>query len=229
MPWTRRPMTLVGLLLALLATAAAPVAAATADSHGGARARAARPNIVLVMTDDQSTDLVPYMPQVLRMQREGATFSRYFVTDSLCCPSRASMLTGRYPHDTGVLNNTAPLGGFDSFLFHGDERHTYATSLHAAGYRTAYLGKYLNGYRPRSRHVPRGWSTWVGFGNAYSGFDYTMDINGRIARRGTDPEYYVTDVLARRSVRFIDQAAKAKVKRPFLLAIAPFAPHHPYT
>src|SRR3954466_11354254 len=141
-------------LIALLLTFAFPAAAAAQT----------RPNIVFVLTDDLSWNLVPYMPQVQQLQREGMTFERYVVTDSLCCPSRASILTGRYPHSTGVWGNERPTGGY--FAFRGAEQDdTFAPRLHAAGYRTGLLGKYLNGYhvrRPpgRSSPVPPGWDRW---------------------------------------------------------------------
>ena len=69
---------------------------------------------MFVLTDDLSWNLVPYMPQVQALQREGVTFDRYFVTNSLCCPSRASIFTGRYPHSSGVLTNMPPAGGVSS-------------------------------------------------------------------------------------------------------------------
>src|SRR4051794_11598470 len=109
---------------------------------------AARPNFVFVLTDDLSSDLVPYMREVQALEREGTSFERYVVTDSLCCPSRASIFTGRYPHSTGVIRNQPPAGGFD--VFHAAaEGSTFATSLQSAGYRTALMGKYLNGYMPQ--------------------------------------------------------------------------------
>src|SRR3954468_8936897 len=122
-------------LIALLLTFAFPCVAAAQT----------RPNIVFVLTDDLSWNLVPYMPQVQQLQREGMTFERYVVTDSLCCPSRASILTGRYPHSTGVLKNMGADGGFGAF--HGyEEESTFATALQRRGYRTGLFGKYLNGY-----------------------------------------------------------------------------------
>src|SRR4029079_6692483 len=99
-----------------------------------------RPNIILILTDDLSWDLVQYMPSVQQMQRDGMTFTNYFVTDSLCCPSRASIFTGRYPHNHGVLTNTPPTGGFSAFR-RGAEAETFATSLQGAGYRPSMMGK----------------------------------------------------------------------------------------
>ena len=105
-----------------------------------------RPNIVFVLTDDLSTNLLKFMPHVLAMQRQGMTFKDYFVSDSLCCPSRSSIFTGNFPHDTGIYSNTGKHGGFDQFYARGEAQHTFATALKRAGYRTAMMGKYLNGY-----------------------------------------------------------------------------------
>src|SRR3974377_1270968 len=93
--------TLAMLLLVALATPAAP-----ADQ---------RPNIVFVLTDDLAWNLVEFMPHVVAMQKRGVTFNNYFVTDSLCCPSRSSIFTGRFPHDTGIFRNTGDDGGFMAF------------------------------------------------------------------------------------------------------------------
>src|SRR5436190_18714428 len=87
-------------------------------------AAAKRPNVVFVLTDDLAWNLVRYMPHVQQLQRRGLTFSRYFVTDSLCCPSRSSIFTGRFPHDTGVFTNMAPDGGFQVFHDRGWEAKT---------------------------------------------------------------------------------------------------------
>src|SRR4051794_41804934 len=94
------------------------------------------------------------MPQVRQMQREGMTFTNYFVTDSLCCPPRASIFTGRYPHNHGVLTNTPPIGGFAAFR-HAAQHRTFATVLQNGGYRTSMMGKDLKGYKPGDRGQPR--------------------------------------------------------------------------
>jgi N-acetylglucosamine-6-sulfatase len=108
--------------------------------------RPARPNIVFILTDDLSTNLLRFMPHVEAMQRDGLTFNNYFVSDSLCCPSRSSIFTGNFPHDTRVFNNVGRRGGFRQFYDRGEEEHTFAVALQNAGYRTAMMGKYLNGY-----------------------------------------------------------------------------------
>ena len=206
------------------------IAVGVALAHHGATpdARAAgtkRPNIVFVLTDDLSWNLVQYMPNVQAMQREGTTFSRYFVTDSLCCPSRSSIFTGRFPHTTGVYTNNARDGGYAGFLSHGNEPLTFAAALQRGGYRTAMLGKYLNGYLPRRHGVPPGWSEWDVAGAAYKEFDYVLNQNGRIAHYGDTPQDYLTDVVAGLADAFVRRSAHG----PFLIEVATFAPHAPYT
>ena len=192
-----------------------------------------RPNIVFVLTDDLSWNLVRYMPHVLGMERHGETFSNYYVTDSLCCPSRASILTGRFPHNTKVYSNNAPNGGFIIFHNRGEELHTFATSLQRHGYRTAMMGKYLNGYEPadveegkNTPYVPPGWDEWDVAGDGYPEFNYTLNSDGHLVKYGHAPSEYLTDVLARKSRAFISSSARRHV--PFMLEIATFAPHAPF-
>ena len=189
------------------------------------RPRGTGPNIVFILTDDLAWNLVQYMPHVLAMQKEGVTFANYFVTDSLCCPSRSSIFTGRYPHDTGVFRNTGNDGGYLAFVNRGNDRATFATALSAAGYRTAMLGKYLNGYLPAKHPAAPGWTSWAVAGHAYAEFDYALNQDGRVVQYGRSAADYLTDVLSGIGVRFIRQAADA----PFLIEIATFAPHGPYT
>ena len=199
-----------------------------------------RPNIVFVLTDDLSMDLLPYMPHVLAMERDGLTFKDYFVSDSLCCPSRASIFTGDFPHDTGVFGNFGPAGGFHAFYTHGEENHTFAVALSRAGYPTAMMGKYLNGYletRGQSAdgsianvpgtYVPPGWSQWDVAGWGYPEFNYTLNENGRLYYYGDQASDYLTDVIASQGVDFINRSARTG--RPFFLELATFAPHSPYT
>jgi arylsulfatase A-like enzyme len=188
-------------------------------------AGAKRPNIVFVLADDFSLDLLQYMPNVLKMQKDGATFANYFVTDSLCCPSRSSIFTGRYPHSTGIFKNHGQDGGYHGFLSRGHENVTFATSLLPAGYRTAFLGKYLNGYEPRQHQVPPGWKEWDVAGSAYKNFNYDLRENGNVVHYGNKPTDYLTDVVSAKAVNFIKQAPGT----PFMIEIATFAPHSPYT
>jgi N-acetylglucosamine-6-sulfatase len=194
----------------------------------------AEPNIVLVLTDDLSDDLVPFMPNLLAMQREGTTFTNYTVTDSLCCPSRASILTGNYPHNTHIVKNNGTDGGFKLFHSRGEENSTLATDLKSAGYRTAFYGKYMNEYWPRASfdggktpYVPPGWDEWAAGGDAYKGFDYELNENGKVRKYGSRPQDYLTDVLSAKAQNFITASATAKT--PFLVEVATYTPHLPYT
>jgi N-acetylglucosamine-6-sulfatase len=190
-----------------------------------------KPNIVFILADDESLNLLKYMPRVQEMQRAGTTFSNYFVTDSLCCPSRSSIFTGRYPHNTGIYTNHLPDGGYNLFHSLNGEASTFATDLRSAGYRTALMGKYLNEYLPKSAGkiglIPPGWSEWAVGGNSYSEFNYQLNVNGKVRSHGDSPKDYLTDVIAKRGAAFIDRAVDAK--QPFMLELAPYAPHSPYT
>ena len=193
-----------------------------------------RPNIVFVLTDDLSTNLLRFMPHVLEMQRQGLTFKNYFVSDSLCCPSRASTFTGNFPHDTGIYSNTGKHGGFDQFYARGEEQHTFANALKRAGYRTAMMGKYLNGYMGEkgmpavapATYVPPGWTRWDVAGWGYPEFNYTLNQNGSLHSYGGRPADYLTDVLARNAVGFINNSTAAR--KPFFLEVSTFAPHSPF-
>ncbi len=195
-----------------------------AHAAGPSGAAPQKPNIVFILTDDLSTNLLTYMPNVLAMQKEGVSFSNYYVTDSLCCPSRSSIFTGKFPHDTGVFTNNERDGGYKAFLSHGNEPLTFAVALQRGGYRTAMLGKYLNGYLPRKHGVPGGWNRWDVAGAAYREFNYALNQDGRVVRYGGDPKDYLTDVLAELGEAFIRKAAPG----PLFIEIATFAPHAPY-
>ena len=183
-------------------------------------------NVVFILADDFSWNLVQYMPNLLQMQKDGMTFENYFVTDSLCCPSRTSILTGRFPHDSGVFTNTGTDGGYATFKKKGNETLTFANVLtEAAGYRTALMGKYLNGYDPTVLAVPPGWTSWAVAGNGYPNFDYDLNQTGELHHYGTADKAYLTDVVSGLGVDFIGAAPE----KPFVLEIATFAPHSPYT
>ena len=204
------------------AVAQAPAARGTSlASTAGPR----RPNIVFVLADDLSFDLVRCMPHAHKMQKDGVTFANYFVTNSLCCPSRASIFTGRYPHNTGIYENSGPNGGYLEFLVRGHEEATFATALTSADYRTAMLGKYLNLYQPGNVRIPPGWSEWDVAGDGYRGFDYDLNENARIVHYANTSGNYLTDVLSAKAVDFIKRQTSGA---PFMIEIATFAPHTPY-
>ncbi|CAN5185625.1 hypothetical protein BH20ACT24_BH20ACT24_09560 [soil metagenome] len=182
----------------------------------------ARPNIVLIVTDDQRWDTLSVMPNVRRLLGgRGVTFENAFVTTALCCPSRASILTGQASRHTGVHRNDVPDGGAPAF----DDDSTLATWLSDAGYETALIGKYLNNYDLLGpTYVPPGWDDWhaVTGRPEISFYGYSLNENGRVVRYGNRPEDYSTSVLTDRAVAFIRQATG-----PFLLYFAPIAPHLP--
>ena len=148
---------------------------------------------------------------------KGTAFSEAFVVNPLCCPSRASTLTGRYSHSTGIYDNGGTYGGFAAF---GDTS-TLATWLHDAGYRTGLIGKYLNGYDDAS-YVPPGWDRWTAFVGGANYLDYSLSHDGVRVDHGTDDADYSTDVLAAEAAGFIGETPQ---DQPLFLAFTPFAPH----
>ena len=261
--WGRRNFRLAVVLLAIASVAAGLANASQKDApksatikpahidkpprpapriHIAHRHRSAdtRPNVVFVLTDDLSMDLLRFMPHVQQMERQGLRFSDYFVSDSLCCPSRASIFTGNFPHDTHVFSNVGPEGGFREFFQRGEQYQTFATALARAGYRTAMMGKYLNGYldvrgaasdgaAPSAvapSYVPPDWSQWDVAGYGYPEYNYLLNHDGALQYYGHQRSDYLTDVLARNGTNFINRAAAAG--SPFFLELATFAPHRPY-
>jgi arylsulfatase A-like enzyme len=199
----------------------------SASEPDGFTARAegapARPNVVVVMTDDQDTRSMEVMQQTQSvLGAEGTTFRNSFATYPLCCPSRATFFTGQYAHNHGVIGNNPPNGGFGAFR----DASTIATDLRRAGYRTGYFGKYLNGYGKDQgtdqTYVPPGWSDWHGStGGLY--YDLELNENGNIRTYGREPRDYSTDLLARKAARFIEAAAGGP--KPFFAVYTPYTPH----
>jgi N-acetylglucosamine-6-sulfatase len=205
----------------------------------------ARPNVVLIQTDDQNLSelhaqqrlpgggIEAAMPNTLGLiARAGVSFNRYYVSDPLCCPSRATLLTGQYAHNDGVLGNgPGPFGGYAAL----SRTNNLAVWLQAAGYRTIHIGKYLNfyGQPPVSdpAEVPPGWSDWeslVGEDSTHYYYGYRLNDNGDvqgpfgdITYAEKDPPDYQTDVLTQRAV---DQI-RASAGRPFYLELDYTAPH----
>lgn len=178
--------------------------------------RPIRPNIVLILTDDQRWDTLEYMPLTREyVSDRGVEFRDAFVTTSLCCPDRATILTGQYAHHHGVLNNRG--------AFEFDDSDTLPIWLRDAGYRTALFGKYMNNTgRALRMRIPPGWDEWQVFTENHDLYvDYPLNENGTIVRHGRKPQDYSTDLLARRVVEFIEANADA----PFFAMFAPFAPH----
>jgi N-acetylglucosamine-6-sulfatase len=220
------------LMLLTPATCSQPPLAPSPASPAALLPRSSgRPNLILILTDDQRWDTVglehsrdgvtPVMPHVVsELADSGVTFPNGFVTTALCCPSRSSILTGEYSHNTGIHTNGGSDGGFANF----DDTSTIATWLQAAGYRTALVGKYLNGYATGSPCIPPGWDEWHVFVQVKY-YDYDFNDNGVVTRFGTAPADYSQNILTQRALQFIDDSAG----RPFFLYFAPKAPHAPAT
>jgi N-acetylglucosamine-6-sulfatase len=159
------------------------------------------PSFVLIQTDDQTLDSLyesfsayPGAPKTRTMPntldligKRGMSFNRYYVPYPLCCPSRVSLLTGRYSHNNNVRGNNPPNGGYTGFSFRGAASHNIATWLQGAGYRTIHVGKVMNGYgqEPFSdgTEVPPGWSAWYGMVNedqTHFFYGYRLNVNGEI-------------------------------------------------
>src|SRR5919199_938362 len=170
---------------------------ATTGSHGSAQAATPkRPNILILETDDQTLAEMAVLPNVRRLiGAQGVTFDNNFDSYSLCCPSRATLLTGQYSHNNGVRGNKPPDGGYYKL----DSTNTLAVWLRDGGYYTVHLGKYLNGYGTRNKtEIPPGWSEWHGAvdPSTYRYYGYTLNENGTLHTYCARPEpaCYQTDV-----------------------------------
>ncbi len=203
------------LLLFAVVSPAVPAAA-----QGLGQASPGAPDIVLIVTDDQRSDTVWAMPVLARrVAARGVTFPDAFVVNPICCPSRASILTGNYSHTHLVYRQAPPFGRFEWF----DDGSTLATWLHDAGYRTGLFGKYLDGYQhdALTGYVPPGWDRWVAFVRSRER-GYTLTIDGQPRVFGTGPEDDATVVLTREAIAFIERTAG-----PLFIELAMSAPHAP--
>lgn len=179
-----------------------------------------RPNVLLILTDDQTLESMRVMDFTLRrLAAEGTTFSNSIISYPLCCPSRATELTGQYAHNHKVMANKPPHGGYGRL----DHSNTLPVWLREAGYETAHVGKYLNGYT--GPEVPPGWTHWFGLSDpsTYRMYDYTVIENGKPVHYGEDEDDYQTDVLARKSEALLREMIRSG--KPFFLSVAPVPPH----
>ena len=232
-----------GIAAAPASAAPAPVKAAPGDKEGKERKltkeqrerleernrRQRQPNVIVVMTDDQDDSMLGLPRTSALLGAGGTTFENAYVSFPLCCPTRATLLNGQYAHNHGVVSTELP-NGYNA-MNHGN---TLAVWLKRAGYRTAMVGKYLNGYglndgipegKPDRREEPPGWSEWFALtaDKDQRRYGYKLNENGEIHTYGRGRRNYVTDVLAGKAVDFIkDQAPRPK---PFFLWFNPSAPH----
>jgi N-acetylglucosamine-6-sulfatase len=209
-----------------LKTETGPIPPAPGPLAEGASAEVASgPNLIVILTDDQAASTMQYLPATNRIIGEnGVVFDESFVSYPVCCPSRASLLTGRYASNHGVMWNSGPLGGYRRFRAEGSA--LLPLSLQEGGYRTIHIGKYLNGYGWRNHtEVPEGWTDWQGLVDPSTGqyYGYTINDNGNLVTAGTEAHDYQTDVLAERAEAVIER--EADIDGPFFLQLAIFAPH----
>jgi arylsulfatase A-like enzyme len=193
-----------------------------------------QPNILLIVTDDQRWDTLDMMPTVQKeLVDEGMTFTNAYTVTPVCGPSRASLLTGQYVHNHGVLTNLKETQGSVTRF---NDTSTLATWLQKAGYRTGLVGKYINGYENENPFIPPGWDDWCGLyrplktdvrgkaNNNYYNFS-VVEANGEVKDYGSRADrYYSTDVLRDRAVEFINSTPS---NQPFFLHFSPYAPHFP--
>jgi arylsulfatase A-like enzyme len=207
-----------------------PTATSTSRS-----ALSARPNIVLILTDDLNDEVFSHSSRIQSLLGDqGTTFQNHFVSVSLCCPSRVATLRGQYAHNSGIFANGGANGGFGTAYSKGLESSTVATWLQDSGYRTALVGKYLNGYptgAPSKTYIPPGWTRWFSpnGGNPYSEYNYSLNENGTTVSYGSTDADYLVDVVSQKATTFIKNTTASFPNKPFFLYVAPYVPHAPAT
>jgi N-acetylglucosamine-6-sulfatase len=184
-----------------------------------------RLNVILILSDDQSSTSIPKMPY-MRSRTGWSRFTNAYINNATCCPSRATILTGQWSHHTGVEST----GGAPRF----DDSSTLATWLRAAGYHTGLIGKYHLGATSRvpTNYIPPGWDEWVEHevndpdcASECPYYNYKLNVNGTLTHRGSAPRDYSTTVLTGYALDFIRRNA---THQPFFLEFAPRSPHNPW-
>ncbi|KAK2887886.1 hypothetical protein Q8A73_019334 [Channa argus] len=198
-------------------------------------AESAKPsNIILILADDQDVQLggMTPMKKTKRLIGDaGATFVNAFTVTPLCCPSRSSILTGRYPHNHEVRNNSLTGNCSSPQWQKGPEAESFPIYLSKQKYQTFFAGKYLNQYGRKEAgdvvHVPPGWDQWHALVGNSQYYNYTLSVNGKEEKHGDSYEKdYLTDLITNRSLRFLDDRSP---QHPFFLMLSPPASHAPWT
>lgn len=183
-----------------------------------------KPNIIVILTDDQDVVLKGLIPMTATQQLigfKGATFMNAFTSSPICCPSRASILSGQYAHNHATINNSEAGGCYGSFWRDKVEPRALPVQLNNHGYETFFAGKYLNEYH--GKEVPPGWDHFFGLHGNSKYYNYSLNENGETISYGDE---YLTDVLSDKMLDFLHTRSQ---DQPFFAMIAPPAPHAPYT
>ncbi len=210
-----------------------------------------KPNVVIILADDLDAMVTPqFFPEVLpvldSLKQNGIDFTNSFTPMSICCPSRAALLSGKYGHKTDVLRNGNTHGGWK--YFKDDEPAALPAQLAAAGYRTSMIGKYMNGYKKKKDKqlpLPYGWTDGAVMVSKplpiYRGYNYNLLVwdkaarvndsiwitdNQQIEPHGKNESDYSTDVITKKAVAFIADA-EGNDTQPFFLYLTPTPPHFP--
>ncbi|CAJ1070023.1 N-acetylglucosamine-6-sulfatase-like [Xyrichtys novacula] len=191
-------------------------------------------NIILILADDQDVELggmTPMKKTKALIGDAGATFVNAFTVTPLCCPSRSSILTGQYPHNHEVRNNSLSGNCSSSLWQKGPESEAFPIYLNKQKYQTFFAGKYLNQYGKKDggdvSHVPPGWDQWHALVGNSQYYNYTLSVNGKEEKHGDSYEKdYFTDLITNRSLHFLDDRSP---QHPFFLMLSPPAPHSPWT